>query len=248
MTKHYPKILLFAALIAAGIVIRSLPVGDMISIENVKRSRELLVSSVERHYLLSVLSFIAAYIVIVALSIPGGAVMTLTGGFLFGVLPGALYVNAGATAGATLAFLAARYLIGDWLQIRYEGQLRKFNEEMNRNGFRYLISLRLVPVFPFFMINILSGFTNLRTGTFIWTTAVGIVPATFIFAYAGRQIGSISSLSEVLSGRVIAAFIILSLFALVPVLTARLRSTTAAGAGKEPGSRKGEDAWTRRHR
>ena len=215
------KILLLAVLVAAVFAIRAwVPEGDL-TLETLKRERDVLLAAVQDRYLLSVAAYISLYILMAALSIPGAAIMTLAGGYLFGVLPATLYVAVGATTGATLAFLVSRYLLGSWLQTRYSSQLKRFNEEIARNGARYMLTLRLIPVFPFFLINALSGFTNIPLRTFIWTTALGMIPASVVFAYAGRQFGSINSVSEVLSPRILAAFAALALFALLPAVLER---------------------------
>jgi uncharacterized membrane protein YdjX (TVP38/TMEM64 family) len=224
MIKQHKKILLLIFLISAVALVRFSGIGDVLSFENLKREREHLAALVQAHYLLSVVYFITIYIVVASLSIPGAEVLTLAGGFLFGTLPATLYVNVGATTGATVAFLAARYLLGNWLQRKYQEKLGAFNEKMKKNGSRYLLSLRLVPVFPFFLINLLSGFTNVSVKTFAWTTALGIIPGTAVFAYAGRQIGSINSPSEILSAGIIIAFAVLALFALLPAMLDRFRA------------------------
>jgi uncharacterized membrane protein YdjX (TVP38/TMEM64 family) len=208
------KIILIFFLIAVIVAIRLSPLGDILTFDNLKKNREVFFAFVQGHYLQSVAAYIAAYIIIVALSIPGAGIMTLAGGFLFGVLSATLYIDIGATIGATLAFLTARYLLGTWLQEKYRRQLGAFNAEMEKNGPRYLLTVRLIPLFPFFMINFLSGLTSIPVKTFVWTTALGIVPVTIIFAYAGRQIGTINSVSEILSPRMIGALAVLSAVAL----------------------------------
>ena len=130
---------------------------------------------VHDRYILSLFLFISLYIIATAFSIPGDIILTLAGGFLFGIAVATVIVNIGATAGAVLAFLSARYLVGDRLQEKYQGQLNRFNEELNLNGPRYLLTLRFIPVFPFFLINFLAGLTNIPLRTFVWTTSVGYV-------------------------------------------------------------------------
>ena len=224
MSNRNKKILLLVFFAAVIIAARFSPVGAMLTFENLKKNRELFFSLVQSHYLQGVAVYIAAYIIIAALSIPGAGIMTLAGGFLFGSLPATLYVDFAATAGATLAFLMARYLLGNWLQEKYQRQLIPFNEEIQKNGPRYLLTLRLIPVFPFFVINFLSGLTNVSAKTFIWTTALGIIPATAVFAYAGRQIGSINAVSEIVSARVIIALSVLAALALFPSLMNRVKA------------------------
>ena len=120
-----------------------------------------------------------------------------------------LYVNIGATCGAVLAFLSARYLLGSRLQESYGAQLAKFNGEMERNGVRYLLTLRLIPVFPFFLVNFLSGLTRVHLSTFTWTTAAGIIPGTVVFAYAGHQLETVHSVGDIFTGKVLSAFLLL---------------------------------------
>jgi uncharacterized membrane protein YdjX (TVP38/TMEM64 family) len=218
MNKHGKQIFLLILFITIIVLIRFSPLSDYLTFENVKKNRAVLLAFASENYLFSVFLYIAAYVLVVALSIPGGAVLTLVGGFLFGTLLTVLYVNIGATAGATLAFLMARYLLGDRLQHKYEHQLARFNEEITRNGVRYLLTLRLIPVFPFFLINFLSGLTKVPLKTFIWTTSLGILPGTAVYAFAGRQIGTINSLKEILSKKVLIAFALLALFTLFPII------------------------------
>jgi len=232
MNKKTKQILLLVLLIVVIVALRKSPLGSILTFENLKQHRESLVAFVQDHYGLSVAFFIAVYILVTALSIPGAVVLTIGGGFLFGTVISTIYIDIGATTGATLAFLSARYLLGNRIQEKYQGQLKKFNEEFDKNGSHYLFSIRLIPVFPFFLINFLSGLTKIPIKTFIWTTALGIIPGTMIFAFAGRQIGTINSVSEILSMKVLAAFVILALFTLIPIAMKRFKK------GNEQGPRK----------
>jgi uncharacterized membrane protein YdjX (TVP38/TMEM64 family) len=224
LNKTTKKILLLILLIMVIVAIRYSPAGGILTFENLKQHRESLVSFVQNRYGISVLVFITAYILVTAFSIPGAVVLTIAAGFLFGTLAATFYVNIGATIGATLAFLSARYLLGTGVQEKYQAQLKKFNEELEKNGTNYLLTLRLIPVFPFFLINFLSGLTKIPVRTFIWTTSLGIIPGTAVFAFAGRQIGTINSASEILSANVLAAFAVLALFALIPVIVKRIKA------------------------
>lgn len=221
MTGQKKRILLLILFITVIVMIRYSPLGSVLTFENLKQHREALVAIVRDNYALSVATYIVVYILTAALSIPGALILTLTGGFLFGTLASTVYADIGATTGAALAFLSARYLLGNRLQEKYQLQLRKFNEEIRRNGVNYLLTLRLIPVFPFFLINFLSGLTNIPVKTFIWTTAIGIIPATAVFAFTGQRIGSINSPSELLSTKILAAFVVLALFTLVLVIWRR---------------------------
>lgn len=189
-----------------------------LALEALKANRDSLLAFAEANYAKAVALYIAVYILQTALSLPGGAVLTLAGGFLFGSLLGTLYVNLGATTGATLAFLAARYLLRDWVERKFGHRLGAFQEGFAKNAFSYLMTLRLIPLFPFFLVNLLSGLTRVSLRTYVLATALGIIPGSFVYAYAGRQLGTINSLGEIASPRVLLAFTLLGLLALGPIL------------------------------
>ncbi|MCC2640080.1 MAG: conserved rane protein of unknown function, DedA family [Nitrospira sp.] len=176
-----------------------------LSLDAVKTHRDRLLQLTETYYLLAITAFIATYIIQTACSLPGATVMTLLGGFLFGSVFGMLYVNIGATMGATLAFLTARYLLQGWVQRRLGDRLAPLQEGFARNAFSYLLTLRLIPLFPFFVVNLLSGLTGVNTRTYMAATSLGILPGSFVYTYAGSQLGSINSLSEIASPRVVLA-------------------------------------------
>jgi uncharacterized membrane protein YdjX (TVP38/TMEM64 family) len=168
-------------------------------------------------------AFIAIYIIQTALSLPGAAILSLAAGAIFGAVMGTMYVNIGATVGATLAFLVARYLFHDVIQKKFGPRLEKINRELETRGFNYLLFLRLVPLFPFFLINLGSGLTNMPLRTFILGTVVGIIPGSFVFCNAGASLAAITSMNEVASPRVLGSFALLGLFALVPVLYQKMK-------------------------
>jgi len=189
-----------------------------VSLEAVKSNRDQLLAFTEQNYWPAVGLFIAVYIVQTVFSLPGAAIMTLTGGFLFGSMAGTVFANIGATTGATLAFLAARYVLRDWVEGKFGSRLGPIQEGFATNAFSYLMTLRLIPLFPFFLVNMLSGLTRVRVGTYVAATALGIIPGSFVFAFAGRQLGTINSLSEIASPNVLAAFTLLGVLALVPIV------------------------------
>jgi len=198
-----------------------------LSLETLKANRDKLLFYTEAHYTTAVAAFILLYCVQTAFSLPGAAIFTLAGGFLFGSFVGTLYVNIAATAGATLAFLAARYLLRDWVERKFGGRLGPIQEGFAKNAFSYLITLRLVPLFPFFLVNLVSGLTRIRVGTYVLATALGIIPGSFVFANAGRQLGSINSLGEIASPRVLGAFALLGLLSLIPILYKKFAGKSA---------------------
>lgn len=191
--------------------------GQYLSLNALKANRDALLQYTASHYELAAVLFIFVYILQTAFSLPGGAVLTVTGGFLFGSLMGTLLVNIGATAGATLAFLAARYLLHDWVEHKFGDRLGTIQSGFAENAFSYLMTLRLIPAFPFFLVNLVSGLTRVNLGTYVIATSIGIIPGSFVFAFAGRQLGTINSLSEIASPPVLLAFTFLGLLALMPV-------------------------------
>lgn len=211
------KIIVLALFAAAVFAFFYFDLRQYVSLEALKANRDRLLAFTEANYTSAVLIYIVIYCLQTALSLPGATIFTLAGGFLFGALLGTLSVNIAATTGATLAFLAARYLLRDWVERKFGSRLGSIQDGFAKNAFSYLLTLRLIPLFPFFLVNLLSGLTRMTVGTFIAATAIGIVPASFVFANAGRQLGSINSLSEIASPRVLGAFALLGLLALLPI-------------------------------
>jgi len=193
-----------------------------LSLDAVKAHRDRLLRLTEAYYPLAVATFIGTYVVQTACSLPGATVMTLLGGFLFGSVFGMLYVNLGATTGATLAFLAARYLLQGWVQRSFGERLAPLQKGFADNAFSYLMTLRLIPLFPFFVVNLLSGLTTVKTRTYVAATSLGIIPGSFVYTYAGSQLGSINSLAEIASPQVVLALTFLGLLSFSSVFYRRL--------------------------
>lgn len=192
--------------------------GRFLSLAALKDNRDRLLSFTEGNYFSAAALFILVYITVTGLSLPGAVILTLAGGFLFGSVFGTLFVNLGATSGATLAFLAARYMLRDWVEQKFGKWLEPLQQGFAKNAFSYLITLRLIPLFPFFAVNLVSGLTRMNVRIYVAATALGIIPGSFVYAYAGRQLGTINSLKEIASPNVIAAFVLLGLLALVPIV------------------------------
>jgi uncharacterized membrane protein YdjX (TVP38/TMEM64 family) len=185
--------------------------GEEFSLDSIQKKAAFLKSLVNDHYLLGVLVFISIYI-IVNIWFPAAAVITLLGGFLFGTILGTIYVDVAAVSGALLAFWISRNLMGNWIQRRFSGQLKGFNRELSKYGYIYLILVRMIPMMPYFLINFMAGLTKIKTWTFIWTTAIGSLPGILVYSYAGRQLLSIKSVKDVLTFKVIIAFVLLAFF------------------------------------
>jgi uncharacterized membrane protein YdjX (TVP38/TMEM64 family) len=191
--------------------------GQYFSLEALKANRDSLLTYTSANFATAVALFIGVYIVQTGFSLPGGAIMTLAGGFLFGSVLGTIFVNIGATIGATLAFLVARYLLRDWVEGKFGDRIEPIQARFSKNAFSYLMTLRLIPAFPFFLVNLVSGLTRVNLGTYVVATSLGIIPGSFVFAFAGKQLGSINSLGEIASPPVLMAFTLLGLLALMPL-------------------------------
>jgi uncharacterized membrane protein YdjX (TVP38/TMEM64 family) len=198
--------------------------GRYLSLESLKSNRDQLRAFYEANALVMIAAFIGVYIVTVALSLPGATILTLCAGAIFGSVTGALVVNVGATIGATLAFLVARFLLRDWVEKKFGEKLKPFNDGFSKNAINYMLFLRLVPLFPFFLINLVSGLTQIRLPVYFFGTMFGILPGTFVFANAGSNLASINQLSDIASLEVLGAFALLGLFALIPTFYKFIKS------------------------
>jgi len=201
--------------------------GRLLSLTALKENRDRLLAFTEANYALAAVLFVIIYIIVTGLSLPGAVILTLAGGFLFGGFLGTVFVNLGATTGATLAFLVARHLLRDTVEHKFGRWLNPLQEGFSKNAFSYLMTLRLIPLFPFFVVNLVSGLTRVQVGTYVAATALGIIPGSFVYAYAGQQLGTINSLKEIASPNVIGALVLLGLLALSPVLYKKISQAPA---------------------
>ncbi|MCW1827713.1 TVP38/TMEM64 family protein [Enterobacter asburiae] len=223
------KILFLCALVGAFILTFVLLPPGTLSLEGIKTHQQALLSHVDRAPLQSALIFFALYVLVSALSIPGAAILTLLGGVLFTLWEGTVLVSFASTLGATLAMLASRYLLRDWVQRRFAQQMKTVNAGMAHDGAGYLFALRLMPLFPFFLVNLLMGLTRITVRRYWWVSQVAMLPATVIFLNAGRELGKVSSLRDILSPGMIFAF---TLLGLLPLVTRRLFSRTPSSLKK----------------
>ncbi|HCL81051.1 MAG TPA: TVP38/TMEM64 family protein, partial [Nitrospiraceae bacterium] len=157
-------------------------------------------------------AYMLIYIFVTGLSLPGATVMTLAGGALFGLWVGAIVISFASTLGATLACLISRFLLRDWVQSKFGDKLSEINQGIEKEGLFYLFTLRLIPAFPFFVINLLMGLTKMPIFTFYWISQIGMFPATLVYVNAGKELAKIDSLSGILSPPLIISFVILGLF------------------------------------
>ena len=213
--KLIAQLLIAAIFLGAFIGFFALELHHYLSLDELRKRRDDLLAFTEANLALMIAGYMLVYIVMAALSVPGAAVLTLAGGALFGVLIGTVAVSFASTIGATIVFLAARFLFRDSLQQRFGKRLETINRGVQRDGAFYLLALRLVPVFPFWLINLLMALTPIRPWTFYWVSQLGMLPATIVYVNAGTQLGRIESLGDILSAPLIGAFVLLGLLPLL---------------------------------
>ena len=224
------RLALLVALVVAIVAFFALDGERYLSLDAVKSHRDALLAFTQAHFVASIVIAFVVYVAATALSVPGGLVLSLTMGFLFGRWLGTALVVIAATTGATLAFLAARYLFADAARRRMGALGEKINAGFTENALNYLLFLRLVPLFPFFLVNLAPAFTSISVRTFVVGTLIGIIPGSFVFVNLGQTLSRIDSLSGLLSTETIAAFVLLGVLALVPVVIRRIRSARAEKA------------------
>ena len=206
------------AILALGIgTFAYFDLGQYFSLESLKTNRNSLLDYTNANFSTAVTIYVLIYIVQTGFSLPGATIMTVAGGFLFGSILGTLFVNIGATTGATLAFLAARYLLRDWVEGKFGNRIEPIQAGFAKNASSYLMTLRLIPAFPFFLVNLVAGLTRVNLVTYILATSIGIIPGSFVFAFAGSQLGGFNSLGEIASPPVLMALTLLGLLALMPI-------------------------------
>jgi pyruvate/2-oxoglutarate dehydrogenase complex dihydrolipoamide dehydrogenase (E3) component/uncharacterized membrane protein YdjX (TVP38/TMEM64 family) len=202
-------VVVLAALIAAFF---AFDLRQYLSLDYVKAQQETFDGFYRTHPLQTAAAYFVVYVAVTGLSLPGAAILTLVGGALFGLVWGTVIVSFASSIGATLAFLASRFLLKDWVQAKFGDKLAPINAGVAREGAFYLFALRLVPAFPFFVINLVMGLTPIRAGTFYWVSQLGMFAGTLVYVYAGTQLAKITSLSGILSPGLILAFALLGVF------------------------------------
>jgi uncharacterized membrane protein YdjX (TVP38/TMEM64 family) len=223
------KLIILIAGIAAIALFFRFDLQRFLTLEALKENRKSILDYCTAHHFLTVSGFMAIYIIQTALSLPGAAILSLAAGAIFGTFMGTLYANIAATIGATLAFLVTRYLVRDAVTARFGAKLEGINRELETRGLNYLLFLRLVPLFPFFLINLAAALTRLPLRTFFFGTMLGIIPGGFVYVNAGASLASIESVSGIASPRVLGSFALLGIFALVPALYSRIKTGSRDG-------------------
>ncbi|ELK2035041.1 TVP38/TMEM64 family protein [Vibrio vulnificus] len=206
------KKLVFGILLIATIILLAVNFSQSLTLDNAKAQQLALNSFIEENFLFASISYFVIYVGLTAFSVPGATVVTLLGAALFGFWYSLLLVSFASTIGATIAFLSSRYLLKDWVQARFGDKLSAINQGVEKDGAFYLFSLRLIPVFPFFLINLLMGLTPISIGRYYLTSQIGMLPGTAVYLNAGTQLADINSLSGILSPTVLASFALLGVF------------------------------------
>ncbi|MFT0548724.1 FAD-dependent oxidoreductase [Allopusillimonas ginsengisoli] len=209
------RVLIVVGLVTCIVAFFATGLHRALTLETLKNSQHYLAQLRHDSPWMLTAGFFAVYVVVTGLSVPGATILTLAAGAVFGVVAGTLIVSFASTLGALVAMLVARYVLRDTIQSRFASRLKAINEGVERDGAAYLFGLRLLPVFPFFVINLVMGLTNLPARTYYWVSQLGMLPATILYVNAGTQLAGIQSLSEVYSPTLLISFSLLALFPLI---------------------------------
>lgn len=215
MRSLWPRIAVVLLILGLVVAYFALGLNRYVTLENLKAKQDEFQQFYSNNQALTLTTYFFVYIIMAALSLPGATILTLAGGALFGLGTGLLVVSFASTIGATLAFLVSRYVLRDFVQEKFRDRLKAINEGVEKEGAFYLFSLRLVPLFPFFVINLVMGLTRLPIWTFYWVSQVGMLAGTAVYVNAGTQVAKLDSLSGILSPTLIASFALLGIFPLI---------------------------------
>lgn len=192
---------------------------NYLTLAAMQENRAYLEAAVAKNYFQAVITFIAVYMAVIAVAMPGVPPLTMIGGFLFGFIPGGIYASIAATVGTSISFLLIRYVLSGVIRGKYAQKLERFNEKITSHGVvSYLLTMQLIGVIPYFVINMLAALTDVPFKTFVWTTYVGSLPIIFIYAFAGRQLYMVESASDIFSPSIIALLVFLVLLTLMPLI------------------------------
>ncbi|ELM3616297.1 FAD-dependent oxidoreductase [Aeromonas sobria] len=228
---------LLLALVMGGLIgtFFALDLGRYLSLGALQAQQVAVAQWVDSHFVSASLLFVLIYVLSTALSLPGASLLTLGGSAVFGVVWGLLLVSFASTIGATLAFLSARFLLRDWVTARFGDKLATFQSGMAKEGAFYLLSLRLIPIFPFFLVNLLMGLTPIRVSTYYWVSQLGMLPGTFVYVLAGSELGQLTSTGNILSPGLMVALTLLGLMPwLIKKLTAHLAQRRLFAPHRKP--------------
>ncbi len=234
IVEKFKRFIPLFAIVAAMGAFFAFGLNDYLSFDALRENRHLLMDLVKDHAVLTAIGFIALYALAVALSLPGGAIFSIAGGFLFGAFAGTSWIVIGATLGATGVFLAARTALGNMLRAKAGPWLKNMEAGFQENALSYLLVLRLVPLFPFFVVNLVPAFLGVPLRTYVIGTVIGIIPGAFVFASVGAGLGSVFDSeaaftpASALTPEVITALVGLSVLSLVPVIYKKVKARRAS--------------------
>jgi uncharacterized membrane protein YdjX (TVP38/TMEM64 family) len=212
---YIQKIIIVLIILGLIIAFKIFDLGQYFSLDYIKESQENFQLLYNEHRAAVIAGYMVIYILVTSLSLPGAAIMTLAGGALFGLVIGTIIVSFASTIGATLACFVARFVLRDWVQGKLGDKLKAVNNGVEKEGAFYLFTLRLIPVFPFWLINLGMGLTKMPLRTFYWVSQVGMLAGTIVYVNAGKELGKIESLSGILSPTLILSFVLLGLFPII---------------------------------
>ena len=215
MDQNKIKIGLLIVIVLAIIAFFFYDIQQYTTLDYIKAKQQNILEYYKQNFFFVLVLFIFLYVLVTALSLPVATFLTLVGGALFGFSTGLIIVSFASTIGATLAFLMARFLAQNYVQKNFKNQLSKINKKFKSEGSFYLFALRLVPVFPFFIINVVMGLMTIKTWTFYWVSQLGMLPGTIVYVYAGTQLVQIETFSDITSPSMLIAFALLGLFPLI---------------------------------
>lgn len=213
--KNIKKIIIAILIVAAIVIFNILDLGQYFSLSYIKQSQEKFERLYSEQSVLVIATYMIIYIFVTSLSLPGAAVMTLAGGALFGLITGTIVVSFASTIGASIACFVSRFILRDWVQGKFGDRLKSVNKGIEKEGAFYLFTMRLIPVIPFWLINLLMGLTKMPLRRFYWVSQVGMLAGTIVYVNAGKELAKIESLSGILSPSLIFSFILLGLFPLI---------------------------------
>ena len=212
MLKKIILLVVLAAIVACYFIF---DLGQYLNLEYLQTQKDQIATAYQQNQVLFLVSFFLIYVISVAVSIPGATILTLTAGFLFGSLTGTILVSFASSIGATLAMIFARVILGETLQKKYQKQLATINQGVEKDGVIYLLSLRLIPLFPFFLINLLMGLTKMSVARFYLFTQLGALPGTFVYVNAGTALSKINKLGDIVSLEIFLSFAALGILPLL---------------------------------
>jgi len=213
------KLAIVGIILILIILFKVFGLGQYLTLDYLKTQQAAFSALYAAHPVTVIAAYMLIYIAVTALSLPGAAVMSLAGGAMFGLVTGTIVISFASTIGATLACLVARYLLREGVQKKFKDKLVRINAGIDKEGGFYLFSLRLVPIFPFFVINLVMGLTSIPLRTFFWVSQLGMLPGTVVYVNAGKELAKIDSLAGILSPGLLVSFVLLGL---LPILTKKL--------------------------